>query len=272
MAIFLADTNDKLEMTISAAADIDVVATWSNNNAGTITNGSQKTAFTTATTKDIVTAPASGVTNLLSLFIHNKDSADTATVTVILDDSGTDYRLYSTSLAPGELLEYEESLGFFKVAPTTDLNVLLVTTADVTNATTSWADITGLTYPIEAGKTYYFECGIMYICNATTTGARFGVNGPAVTYLRGSGIGTVTGSVTASTHSTPAAAVNAVDTSMIGAQTTGPATEVYAHFSGVYVPSAAGTFAVRSQSEVAVASGVIVRRGSWCELREATNT
>lgn len=274
MAIFLSATNEKLEITTSAAADVDVSVSWVDIDTtdDSITPGSDDIAFTTATTKDIVVAPGANVVrNIQHLNIRNKDSVDASDVTIIKDVGGTDFQQRKVLLSAGEAYLYEEGLGWFKEASQSELNVLLVTTADVTNATTSWADITGLTYPVEANKAYYFECGIIYICNATTTGARFGVNGPAVSYLRGSGFGTVTGSVTAAALSTPAAAVSAVDTSMIGAQTTGPATEVYAHFSGVYVPSAAGTFAVRSQSEVAVASAVIIRRGSWCELREASN-
>jgi hypothetical protein len=38
--------------------------------------------------------------------------------------------------------------------------------------------------------------------------------------------------------------------------------------SGYINPSAAGTFAVRGQSEVAVAAGLTVKKGSWLHLFE----
>lgn len=274
----LAATTDKLQLTTSAAADVDVVVIYIDCSDASPPVASppnrQVTAITTATTTDILAAPASSTRRIVkAINIVNKDAADTTNVTPIYDANGTDYTLFpATSLAPGEALTWTEDTGWFKYENEGRLDKLLVVTADVVNATTSWADVTGLTHAVEAGKTYIFLAHLLYITNATTTGARFGVNGPAVTYLRGSGLGTVTGSVTAAAVSAPTAAVNAVDTSMIGAQTTGPATEVWGVISGTYVPSAAGTFAVRCQSEVAVAAGLTVRRGSWCLLREADNT
>lgn len=277
MLTVLAANNHKFQLERSTDADIDVIATFVDFTNATPPVAKQPdtqlSTFNTAATGDIVAAPSGTDRRVLKhLVITNKDTTTSCDVALILDANGTDYRYPTFSLAPGDALEYVEGVGFFKLTDEAVLNELLVTTADVVNATTSWADITGLTSPVKAGRTYMFEAALLYVCNATTTGARFGVNGPeSPTYLRGGGIGTVTGSVTAAAFSTPTAAVSAYDTSMIGAQTTGPATEVTALVEGVLIPSADGTFAMRSQSEVAVANGVTIRRGSRLHIREADN-
>ncbi|WP_428383807.1 hypothetical protein [Nevskia ramosa] len=50
-------------------------------------------------------------------------------------------------------------------------------------ASVTYADITGLNFPVLAGKSYYFEFNIDASVNSTATGARFSVNGPAFTRL-----------------------------------------------------------------------------------------
>ncbi len=50
---------------------------------------------------------------------------------------------------------------------------------DVTNATTSFADITGMTFTPLANKTYIFEAWIIFQSNTVGTGIGFAGNGPA---------------------------------------------------------------------------------------------
>ena len=78
-------------------------------------------------------------------------------------------------------------------------------------------------------------------------------------------IDTVTGSVTAGVMSTGAAAAR--DTAAT-AQTTGSAAITLGILSGFIQPSADGTFAIRATSEVTVASGLIVKKGSWLRIWE----
>lgn len=53
------------------------------------------------------------------------------------------------------------------------------TTGDVTNATSSFADATGLTFSILASKDYVFEAWVLFQSDTATTGIALGVNGPA---------------------------------------------------------------------------------------------
>ena len=52
-------------------------------------------------------------------------------------------------------------------------------TADVTNNTTTFANVTGLSFAVAANKDYLFEAFIIFQSTATATGIGFGVNGPA---------------------------------------------------------------------------------------------
>jgi len=51
--------------------------------------------------------------------------------------------------------------------------------ADVANATTSFADVTGLLFPMLANKDYVFDVWLLFQSSVTTTGIKLAVNGPA---------------------------------------------------------------------------------------------
>lgn len=273
MLLLAAGTTDKVRLVTSAAATIDVHCSYvdaSNADPPVIkgsTMGRQVTAITTATTTDIVATPGAGVVrNVKAIFVRNKHASLSCDVTVLIDVSATQYELHKASLAAGETLEYVEGVGFFTLRPSAKFERLLVMSADYTNATTSFTDITGLTIAVESGKTYAVEANLIHQNDATTTGSQFGINGPSMTYNIVATIDTVTPSVTASAHS--AGATTALDTA-ITAQTTGATSNRLAIIAGTIIPSAAGTFAMRGKSEVAVAAGLTVRRGSWLWIRES---
>lgn len=269
--LILVGTTDKIELVSDAAATLDVHASYVDATAatGAVSNvGRQATAITTATTTDIVAAGGSGVArNVKTINIRNKHASLACGVTVQVDISGTNYELHRVTLLAGECLEYIESVGWFVIKASRLDRWLRVGTAYV-NATTSFTDITGLTCPVDSGKTYNFEAHLIHANNASTTGSRFGINGPTLSNIRGGIIDTVTNSVSASVHA--AGGATAVDTSLAGATTTGSTADRLAILSGVFTTGAAGTFAMRGASEVAVAAGLTVRAGSWCHLWEAT--
>lgn len=271
--LLLVSTTDKIQLTTSAAATVDVVASIQDKttSTGNITSASQRTAITTATTTDVVAAPASGVErNIVELTVRNKHASTATDVTVILDANATDYEICKFTLNAGDTLEYIEGVGWFLITNTAALDRKLYVNADVTNATTSWADVTGLTCPLLSGKHYNFQAFLIHRTNATTTGARFGVNiGAAPTQLAVHGQSQITSSVTAATFGA-SAMVTALDTAIV-VETTGPgATNMLCTMGGWIQPSANGTFAVRCQSEVATANALIVEAGSWCRIWEAT--
>lgn len=230
--------------------------------------------ITTATTTAVVTGVASRLTRVDELTVFNNSATVVQTITVQRTDGTNTPKLITVTLLPGETLLYsapglwthlDANGGVYGAAP--KLDVCLAVASDVTNATTSFADITGLTYPVKSGKRYAFEAHLVHQTNATTTGSRFGVNGPATpTLLAASQISGETPGIAASNIAIGVA--TAYDTAL-SASTTGPgATNTLAIVSGLIQPSADGTFALRCASEVAVAGGLVIKAGSWMLLRE----
>lgn len=112
--LLLTTTTDKIQLITSAAATVDVHASWADNAASTITLGRTNTAITTAATTDIVASPgASTSRNIKTLHVRNKHATLSVDVTVIYDQNATDYELHKATLRPGEMLEYVEGIGFF---------------------------------------------------------------------------------------------------------------------------------------------------------------
>ena len=264
----LVTTTDKLQLVTNAAVAVDVHASYMDYNGSSVTPGKQNTAISTATTTDIVAAPGSSTyRNVKTLNIRNKDASNSVDVTVVFDQNGTDFELHRVTLKAGEALEYIEGVGFYPLKAAA-LDRVLRVTSNVVNATTSLADVTGLIVPVESSKHYVFEAMLSHETNATTTGARFAVNGPAMTAMWVGQYNAQTPGIAATNIAVGVA--TALET-IISASTTGPgATRTFAQLTGYINPSANGNFAIRCSSEVAVASGLTVHAGSWLEIREVT--
>ena len=107
----LALTTDKLSLITGQAKTIDVHASYVDDVSDTFTPGKQNTAISTATTTDIVAAPASGVRNVKFISIRNKDAAS-CDVTVQYNANGTLYELMKCTLATMEELTCREGVWF----------------------------------------------------------------------------------------------------------------------------------------------------------------
>lgn len=276
--LLLTGTSDKVQVVTGSAGAVKVHASWMDNASGTITPGRTNTAsITTAATTDVVASPAaSTMRNVKHLSVRNTHASVSQSITVQHTDGTNVEELWVGTLDAGEavVLDQEGDWQVYDASGVTRLasarlDAKLVVTSDVVNATTSFADVTGLTVALKSGLMYAFEAHLYHINNATTTGSRFAVNiGAAPTALQVATIDTVTASVTASVHSAGATAT--LDTA-ITAQTTGSAAITMAIISGYIRPSADGTFAVRCASEVAVAAGLTVKAGSWLRIWQVDN-
>jgi len=136
----------------------------------------------------------------------------------------------------------------------------VILTADRTNATTSYADITDLVIPVSANTRYDIECKLVYSANATTTGLGVGWTGPASPTLSS---GRMTSGLTTATIG---------GTTSIGNDTGGVTTASVATsgnsalFEGFWSNGAnAGNVQIRFKSEVAIASAIVIKAGSWCK-------
>lgn len=265
---------DKLQLITDAAVTVDVHADWIDRDTAAFTQtlGRTNTAISTATTTDIVATPGATTTRIVkTLHIRNKHATSSVGVTVQFDQNATLFELHKVTLLAGEMLEYVEGIGFFVAQTTRKAQFLRRVTADSIHATAAtFADVTGLTCPVQSGKHYNFIAHLWHIGNATTTGAQFAINGPTMTAMRISGMDTILGSLTAATMGSPTTDVTTRDVAVI-AETTGAATVVLAIMDGWINPSADGTFAVRATSEVTVAAGLTVKQGSFLNLWETDN-
>jgi hypothetical protein len=125
-------------------------------------------------------------------------------------------------------------------------------------ASTACQDVTGLSFPVVAGVTYRFQAHIMTTASATTIGAALGVNGPAVTSLAYN--------VSLASGATAVTVRNETALETCTAATASSSTSGnYNTISGVYTPSANGTFQLRFAPETATANGTIVKAGSTLE-------
>jgi hypothetical protein len=183
----LATTTDKLQLVTSAAATVDVHCSYvdhtlSNDN---VEGAKQNTAITTATTTDILAAPASAaVRRVKVLTVRNKHASVSCVVTVVFDQNGTDYELHQEFLPPGASLQYMEGFGFFRTLPNYK-PIANVNTADETaNAADTYLAASKIaiaaTAPIVVGTVFRWTFGMTKTAAGTAAAAwnvRFGTNG-----------------------------------------------------------------------------------------------
>lgn len=265
----LADINDKLELGRSSSANIDVVASYVDHTTATddVVGSKQLSAFSSAATDDIVSAPGSGVIRRIKLLnISNRHATTSCDVTVYYNDNGTQYTLFKATLQPNETLIYIEGIGWFVNRAVSAANIAYAKlTSDLSSATvTTMADATGLTLAVLNGQYYKFKFMVLYQSAATTTGIKLSVTIPTVTRFGA----TVQGLVSTAADGTANIFFGHITSSDDAVTATGtPAanTDHVAEVNGVIVPSADGNVQLRIASEVA-ASGVTVRQGSIGEL------
>src|SRR3954471_17433140 len=110
--LLLASTSDKIQVITSAAGQVDVHASWVDLSGTTITAGRTNTRIGTATTTDVVAAPASSTTrNVKQLKVGNNSASVTNTVTIQHTDGTNVIVIEQVTLAPLERIGYEEGTG-----------------------------------------------------------------------------------------------------------------------------------------------------------------
>ena len=273
--LLLVNTTDKVQLITSAAATVDVHASFADFNSSFATSGlgKQNTAIVTATTTDIVAAPGASTTrNVKTLHIRNKDASLACDVTVVYDQNGTDFELHKTTLKPGEALEYIEGIGFFTLAAAVvgqSIPIVKALSGDQSNSTTTLTEVTGLSVLTGVG-TYVFDYFILAQAAAATTGLRFSVNhdGTVTAFvaniLWGTNIATASDDVNAQAHVAAAAAVystfSARAKSTLGWGTTtdvdAAASDLLVKITGMMIVTVDGNIELWHGSEVAAASTV----------------
>lgn len=273
--LLLATTSDKIQLTTSSTANTDVHASFVDFASGSTTPGRQNTLISSAATTDVVASPgASTVRTVKTLTVRNRHASTAQDVTVIHTDGTTAVELIKATLNAGDALHYDEHGGFtvrdlFGRIKERDDNLLATASPDFTtvvlgsdvvnnNGTANTiADVTGLSFSVTSGNIYWFQFYIMYTANATTTGSRWSVNGPASpTFLRFKSEYSLT-----TTTRTINEGLSAYDTPAGASASSAATNSNIAWVEGFVQPSANGTLIARFASEVSSAA-ITAKAGS----------
>jgi len=198
--MLILSTTDKIQVVLAGNVTTNQLKCYAAYNDTTTTSiipGRNVTLTNNTTAVDLVLSPPGSTQRLVSyLSVYNSDTAN-ATVTVNVVSSSTNYAVFVTTLAVGEKIEYQQGEGFRVLAtdgtlkvvtppqgmPETSIVQYSYLSTDVTTTSASLADITGLSFPVTSGKTYWFKFAIAGITANTSSGFGWSINGPTVSSL-----------------------------------------------------------------------------------------
>lgn len=111
--LFLTSTDKVQVVTGTGVSTINMYSAYADvDSSKVVAVGRNAVAVTTATTTDLVAAPASGSSRNVKRLNIGNDSASPCTITVQFYNGTTAFILESVTLAAGERLGYEEGTGF----------------------------------------------------------------------------------------------------------------------------------------------------------------
>lgn len=286
--LLLASTSDLLRVitTTTSAIDVQVSAMDMDVTSTTArpTGYRKNTAIVAAGNVPITdaTPSASIIRTVKTVSIRNKGLA-TNVVTVLHTDGTTAVECIEAALGPDTSLQYHENRGWyvtdsqgrevvanyaFAGNAITDADAIVRLTADVVNnnaTANTIQDVTGLSFPVNAGKLYWFEFNILFAAAATTTGSRWAISGPAApTYLNYISEYSLT-----TTTTTRNALIQAYDTPAASNASSAALANNWALITGVIQPSASGTVIARFASEI-LSSAITAKAESFVRYRQIT--
>lgn len=259
---------DILSLVTATGADVAVHMSWRDSKYPTGSPGRVNKSITTATTTTLLEGPAgggpSGSREITYMSIRNVDST-TQTVTLKHNDGTTNVEIFKTELAAGSQATYDPGAGWVTTSGSLSEEVLLTATTDTANsATDTLANVTGLTYAVDAGDTYYFRAVVIYTADATTSGSRTTINGPAAS----AGTSYHSRYSLTTTSETVNSGLTAVQLPAAANATSAATAGNIAIVEGIYIPSTAGTLAVQQAAE---AGTITALAGSTLRVRKLIN-
>jgi hypothetical protein len=281
--IILTNTTDKIIVDLLSTVTTNQLRCFASYRDTTSTDITPKrnvlnTNNTTAV--DLVPSPGASTQRIVDyLSVYNSDTVN-ANVAISFSDNGSLFELFVGTLAPGDKIEFQEGQGFkcltnngsLKTSlvqgtnPVSSALQVVILGTDVINnnaVANSIANITGLSFAVIAGKSYYFKFIINYSAAATTTGSRFSVSGPttptSLCYMSEYSLTATTTTRNANniTYDLPATS-NATSGQLVGNN---------AIIEGFIIPSVDGTVTARFASEVAN-SAITAKAGSVLYYQE----
>lgn len=267
----LTGTSDKVRLATSSTSAIDVQSSWVDKATG-MTPGRTNVAISTATTTDLIGSPASGDERIVrAISMRNKGGASN-TLTLIHTDGTTAVEVWEGTLQPNETAIYDgrtvkvfgvdggerSTVTAGQLSPTVNTLNTVVLGSDQTNnngTANTLQDVTGLSFSVNSGETYWFRFVVDYTAAATTTGSRWTLNTPSTTRLAYRSQYSLT--ATSDSFNNAVAVGIPAASNATSANTTGNIAVV----EGFITPSASGTVQLRFASEVS-ASAIVAKAGS----------
>jgi len=195
--MILNSSADSLRLTTTSAATLNVICSYSE---GGLVGPSVRTIISSATTTSILGGSLT-LKSVKSVVVTNTHASLSNTVTLALFNGATSFQVFKVVLASGESFTYFENSGFTYLnaqgmpkisqsqgssSPATSAVSLVILNTDVVNnnaVANTLQNVTGLSFPVVAGETYWFEIYIDYTAALATTGSRWTLNGPSFTRL-----------------------------------------------------------------------------------------
>jgi hypothetical protein len=190
--IVLDTTTKKLQVVLGGAIttnQLQCVASWRDRTSTTFVAGATEANTNSGTDVDLVAAPAASTQRLIDFVnIYNRDTVS-ATVTVKIDISGTEYILWKGTLVPDEVLQYIDGTGWVKLPPLTAAGYAI----NVQALTSSPADTTpfyfgtkpaAITTTAGQNKIYIRRAGTLRIAEIYTYAGTAGTGENVSMYVR----------------------------------------------------------------------------------------
>lgn len=285
--IVLSTTSDKIEAVLGEAQTSAAMQCFASfrDITTTVYSPSRQLSTTNGTTSvELVSAPGASTQRVVDyISVYNADTV--AKTLIVRFDDGTNERiLFSASLSPGEIAQYNEGNGWqvltnigstkqslnqgTNAAQASGMTQVVLGSDQTNNNVTlnTWQDITGLSFPVtgDGVNTYYFRFVIFADTNATATGYRFAISGPTNNIL---------GYTVMMPTSATAAAFNSVaaydGTTLQTSSAIGTPNVNIIVIEGYIRPTANGTVIARFACELAGPTNrVTAKQGSFVEYQE----
>lgn len=252
----------KLNTTVSNS-QLECFVSYRDTTSNTITPGRNAVLTNNTTAVDLVSSPSVSTQRIIDyISVYNADTTK-KTITIQFEVNSIPYILSTFTLDIGEKIEYQKGNGFrcLNIAGAIKEGIKfgynnissgwssVALSSDVINnnaVANTIQDVTGLSFSVINGNTYWFRFAIPFTSAASTTGSRWSINGPTFTSLYY--ISYYTFSVTAFTRNE---GLNTYDTPAVASTSSSGNLTNIAIIEGIITPSADGTLIARFASEVA---------------------
>lgn len=283
--LILNTTTDSLQVLLGNTVttnELDCTASFRETTTSTFDPITSDVSTNGTTAVTLVSAPSASTQRVIDeVSVFNNDTAN-ATVIIRYNRNGTFRRQFQTTLSPNEKLHYTDKNGW--VVYTTSgalkqsinqgsnaigsgLNLVVLSSDVINNNATAntLQDVTGFSFPINSGKTYYFKFVFRYDAAATTTGSRWtvdSVGGTAITSIN------YMSQYSLTSTSTTINIANAVNLPAASNASSAFTSSNAGWLEGFATAAANGSLILRFASEVA-SSAITVKSGSvlyWQEI------